>query len=297
MVNKCAKNRIYPAITYWIATQSPNGAPVDALEAHRALVHCDVEVNSTRASAKKGGCEILNKLCQLLKDHKNNFMWDLTAHSRKWCMKTLYEELTNGETLEESITELERVVRLVVVRPGDLHASLKRVANRLKDVGLEFDFMIMNEDDKTSSSLQFPKKLGEPITVLINDVERIMKKLNFGYKEGDIFKRHITSRYTYTRLCSMDTFLNSLLGNSHFKDRLLTHMAKLQSVLKHPDCQAIPQLDIETDLVEVKLYLCTFLLFKAFILNADSLLVLIGKWRLVLVVQSKTFCRERYIGF
>jgi len=214
------------------------------------LVQCDVEVNSTRASAKKGGCDILNKLCQLLKDHKNNFMWELTSYSRMSCLKDLYQELTHGETLVEPNSEMERVVRLVVVRPDNL-PSLTRASKRLKDVGLEYDLHLNTANE--TCSLDIPKKLGEPLTVLINDVERIMKKLNYGYKEGDVFKRQSTSRFTYTRLCTMDSFLNSLLGNPHFKDRLLTHMARLQSVLKHPDCQAIPQLEIDTDIVEVKL--------------------------------------------
>jgi len=209
-----------------------------------------VEVNSTRASAKKGGCEILNKLCQLVKDHKNDFMCNLIMHSYKRCSAELYEE-TSGQVLGSDFCKWENVVRMVIVR-GDIISPLKNSTTRLKNVGLEFDVMSVQSGCETdSSTADPPKELGEPMTVLLNDIERAMKKLNYAYREGDIFKLNPKSRTTFTRLCSMETFLNSLLGNAYFKDRLLTHMAKLQSVLKHPDCQAITQIEIDKDLVEV----------------------------------------------
>ena len=49
----------------------------------------------------------------------------------------------------------------------------------------------------------------------------------------------------------MESFLNSLLGNPHFKDRLLSQMPRLLAILRHPDCQAISQISIDRDLVEV----------------------------------------------
>ena len=249
-VAKCARNKTYPSITYWIAIQSPNGAPVDALVVHRALVKCEVEVNSTRASAKKGGCDILNKLCQLVKDHKNDFMCDLIMHSYKRCLKELYEDIS-GEALTNELYDWERVVRMVIVRQ-DVIPSLNNSVARLKEVGLEFDLInVQDGRENDNNTADPPKQLGEPMTVLLNDIERAMKKLNYAYREGDVYKLQAQSRMTFTRLCSIESFLNSLLGNPYFKDSLLTHMSKLQAILKHPDCQAIPQIEIDKDLVEV----------------------------------------------
>ena len=193
---------------------------------------------------------MLNKLCQLLKDHKNTFMADLIVYSYKRCVQELYEEISRGQTLEEQSFDWERVVRMVVVRQ-DVFPSLNTCVRRLKDVGLEFDLYEVQESNKTNTH-DPPRQLGEPLTVLLNDVERAMKKLNFAYREGDVFKRQPQSKYTFTRVCSVESFLNSLLGNAYFKDRLLTYMPRMQAILKHPDCQAIPQIEIDRDLVEVR---------------------------------------------
>ena len=229
--------------------QSPNGAPVDALVLHSALVNCDVEVNSTRASSKKGGSEILNKLCQLLKDHKNDFMSQLVKNSYQHCRTELFEEVT-GESLEMEDFIWDRVVRLVVVRSA-FSSSLANSVKRLNDVGLHFDVYDSTDLPKQEQNVDPPKQLAEPLTVLCNDVERALKKLSYAYRAGDVYKRHPQSQFTYYRLCTMESFLNSLLGNAYFKDRLLNHMAKLLAILKHPDCRAISQIDIDRDLVEV----------------------------------------------
>ncbi|KAK3736447.1 hypothetical protein QZH41_000025 [Actinostola sp. cb2023] len=250
-ITKCSKSKTYPSITYWVAIQSANGAPVDALVLHSALVQCEVEVNSTRASAKKGGGDILNKLCQLLKDHKNNFMTDLVIASYKCCRDELFREIT-GESLEEEqpLLQWDQVVRMVVIRP-EISPSLAVSVKRLRAVGLYFDLYDVKNLLGQENTVDPPKQLGEPLTVLCNDIERALKKLNYGYREGDVYKKHPKSKYTYFRLCSMESFLNSLLGNAQFKDRLLSNMGKLQVILRHPDCQAISQFEIDRDLVEV----------------------------------------------
>jgi len=234
-----------------VAIQSANGAPVDALVLHSALVQCEVEVNSTRASAKKGGGDILNKLCQLLKDHKNNFMTDLVIASYKCCRDELFREIS-GESPEEEqpLLQWDQVVRMVVIRP-EIYPSLAVSVKRLRAVGLYFDLYDVKNLLGQENTVDPPKQLGEPLTVLCNDIERALKKLNYGYREGDVYKKHPKSKYTYFRLCSMESFLNSLLGNAQFKDRLLSNMGKLQVILRHPDCQAISQFEIDRDLVEV----------------------------------------------
>jgi len=80
------QQKIYPAITYWAACQTPNGSPVNPLLLQRALVKCGVEVYMSKSSTKKG-CQHLNQLCQALKDHKNPCMVDLVASSFQNCLR------------------------------------------------------------------------------------------------------------------------------------------------------------------------------------------------------------------
>lgn len=178
-------------------------------------------------------------------------MADIIFHSFKRCRNELCEDIT-GETLEHvPLGQCERVVRMVVVRPEVFPSPVENIVRRLQDVGLQLDVYNCKKPCEQPSYVDPPKQLGEPLTVLCNDVERALKKLQYAYREGDVFKRQPGSKFTYSRLCTMDSFLNSLLGNAHFKDRLLTYMSKLQSILRHPDCQAITQIEVDRDLVEV----------------------------------------------
>jgi len=40
--------KLRPAINYWIALTSPNGAPVNPIHIHRALLICDVETTANQ---------------------------------------------------------------------------------------------------------------------------------------------------------------------------------------------------------------------------------------------------------
>ena len=86
--NQCAREasdkRRHPAITYWIALQSANGAPVSPRIVQSALLNCNVEAHPTRAANKSSkSSDLLNKICQAVKDHKNNYMYDL-VHEGSW---------------------------------------------------------------------------------------------------------------------------------------------------------------------------------------------------------------------
>jgi hypothetical protein len=177
-------------------------------------------------------------------------MSDIIMYSYKRCRNELFEQIT-GETLNDQVLMVwDRVVRMVVVRE-EIFPSVNASVRRLRDVGLYFDLYNPKNVTVQANSSDPPKQLGEPLTVLCNDIERALKKLNYAYREGDVFKRQPQSKFTYSRLCSMESFLNSLLGNAYFKDRLLTYMSKLHGILRHPDCQAIEQIEMDRDLVEV----------------------------------------------
>lgn len=73
-------SQIFPAITYWAACQTRNGAVMNPLKLQQVLVKCGVEVYMSKVSAKKGS-QHHNQLCQVLKDHKNPCLMDLVASS------------------------------------------------------------------------------------------------------------------------------------------------------------------------------------------------------------------------
>ena len=76
----------YPAISYWVACQTSNGAPINSLKIQRAVGSCGLEFYSSRASWKRS-TQTLNVLCQVLKDHKNPCVMQLVGSSYQHCLR------------------------------------------------------------------------------------------------------------------------------------------------------------------------------------------------------------------
>ena len=55
------------------------------------------------------------------------------------------------------------------------------------------------------------------------------------------------SQFAYQYLCNMKTFLNNLMGNKAFKDRLVQHIQRVLTILSEPESSVIPQLKVNRD--------------------------------------------------
>ena len=78
--------KLLPAISHWIACQTTNGTARSTQSIQAALLKHDVEVTLLRTSYKWGS-DVLNKLCKVLKDHKNPCMMQLVATSYHHCLR------------------------------------------------------------------------------------------------------------------------------------------------------------------------------------------------------------------
>lgn len=76
----------FPAISYWLACQTNNGAPINSLKVQKAVGSCGLEFYSSRASRKRNS-ENVNMLCQVLKDHKNPCVMQLVELSYQHCLR------------------------------------------------------------------------------------------------------------------------------------------------------------------------------------------------------------------
>lgn len=152
----------------------------------------------------------------------------------------------------------ENVVRLRVKDPK-MKASLTTASRELRLAGLLIDSFGLDEEYLDSGDIQDTqeqssapnKPLSCPVTVLCNDIQLAMKKLQYAVHQGEVFKRDPRSMYTYKHLCPMKTFILSLMGNESFKDRLVQHHARVLPILSDPESCVIPQLKIMRDIVEV----------------------------------------------
>ena len=151
----------------------------------------------------------------------------------------------------------ENVVRLRVVLENFkpmMTSSVKelRCAGLLLDTfGLDMNLPNASQPS-TLSDQSTHRPLSCQITVLCNDIQLVLRKLKYAIYRGEVYKMAAKSQFTFQYLCGMKTFLNNLMGNDAFKDRLVQHIQRVLPILSEPESSVIPQLKINRDLIEVQ---------------------------------------------
>lgn len=180
-----------------------------------------------------------------------------TNHCSNVNVTCLKQSEMSAANTQEDACPTESVVRLRVKDPR-MKARLITASRELRLAGLLMDAFGLDEEDlctdiqDTQENCCAPNKpLSCPVTVLCNDIQLAMKKLQYAVHQGEVFKRDARSRYTYRHLCPMKTFILSFMGNESFKDRLVQHHSRVLTILSDPKSCVIPQLKIIRDVVEV----------------------------------------------
>ena len=170
--------------------------------------------------------------------------------------RALQEEL-HGDFREESqeSAPTENVVRLRVVLES-FQTMMAASVSELRRAGLVLDTFGFDNNLQSTSQTALPdpphKPLSCPVTVLCNDIQIVMKKLQYAVYRGEVYKLAAKSQFTFQYLCTMKTFLHSLMGNEAFKDRLVQHIQRVLPILSEPESSFIRQIKIDRDLIEVQ---------------------------------------------
>ena len=249
-INSAIQKGRLPTIVYWIAMESPNGAPVSLVQLQRNLLKCDVEIDTKVLSHRPGTSaprHTTKRLCATLKDHNSTYISEIVNFSFEKCLNDLTDNL-NLE-LEDSREYLdEHVVRFIV-----LHAPnpqrLRTAIDALIKAGLQMD--VIGLEDAINKPAAFVHMTSDICTQLINDIEAIMGQLGYALYQGMVYKKNPKATFTYTYKCDVNSFIGALEGNEAFKSRLLKYGERLRDKLKNPKSQLIQQLEVDHDLIEV----------------------------------------------
>ena len=249
---KTAKKKVcWPAISYWIAMQSPDGLQVSTVPVHSALLNTGLDVTAKLLPDCKRGREeyAVAPLCTTVKDHNNSFLQRKVDQSFDFCLEKL-----QSQVLEEPVSQIqgcEKVVRLQAVCPVFASELQSRAIPALVRAGLQFDIFGL-QSASTPENQPLGKVLaGSPVVVALNEIERAMSKLGYTLHKGEVFKKNSSAKFTFEHSCTVKKFLSVLASNEHLKDRIVTHFSKLESVLADPECEFTRQLKINYDLIEV----------------------------------------------
>ena len=201
---KSTKKKVYwPAISYWIAMQSPDGVQVSTVPVHSALLNTGMEITAKSLPGCKKGKEeyAVSPLCTTVKDHNNSFLQKKVDLSFEHCL----EKLT-AEILDEPVTSVqgrERVVRLQAVCPVFTLDLQRKAIPALIRAGLQFD--VFGIQPLSSPEKQSVGKVlaASPVVVVLNKIERAMAKLGYALYKGEIYKKNVSAVFTFEHACTV----------------------------------------------------------------------------------------------
>lgn len=267
---KKTKSVIYwPAISYWIAVQSPNGTRVSTVPVHNVLLSTEMEVNAKVLPECQKGKEEQSAapLCTSLKDHNNNFLQEKVDLSFSHGLKTLQDQLME-EPLEDSLRGSERVVRLQIISTAFCPVLRDKGVPALVRAGLKVDVFGIENSHPPEGNQCISKALASPIVIAMNDVERAMEKLGYSLYKGEVYKKVQSSKYTFSHCCTVKRFLSVLGTNESYKETIVKHLHKLDSLLSDSESEFGKQMQIDFDLIEVSDGWCFSLSRREFVENA-----------------------------
>lgn len=208
-INTAVEKERLPAVSYWIAFESPNGAPISLVQLHRKLIDCEVEIDSKILTNRTGSTtELIKRLCTVFKDHSSSYLNDIVKGSFEACFMDAIQDLQSRNSQYEDVEkeQKEKVLRFVCDKNVNTK-EVKRMIGALVNAGLQLDvdgFDSLVDDNETSHGKVMTT---DPCTQLINDIEILMKHLGYAMYQGAVFKKVPSSKYTYRYKCEVNSFI------------------------------------------------------------------------------------------
>ncbi|XP_078383761.1 uncharacterized protein LOC144666234 isoform X2 [Oculina patagonica] len=182
-------------------------------------------------------------------------------------LKTLQDQLME-EPLEDSLRGSERVVRLQIISTAFCPVLRDKGVPALVRAGLKVDVFGIENSHPPEGNQGISKALASPIVIAMNDVERAMEKLGYSLYKGEVYKKVQSSKYTFSHCCTVKRFLSVLGTNENYKETIVKHLHKLDSLLSDPESEFGKQMKIDFDLIEVSDGWCFSLSRREFVENA-----------------------------
>ena len=179
--------------------------------------------------------------------------------------------LTDSESMDVEECGTENVVNVRVIQ-----ASFKSIVSEAIDkmmgaklvtdcYGLDGNSQ-ESQEERTTNSMEW--RLGDKLTVLINDISIAMRRLEYALYSGTVYKKCEGATYTYSYKCDVKAFVNSLAANESLKARLVRDMKKVIDILTDPDCEVIRPIVVAYNLIEVNEGKCWSVSERQFLNNA-----------------------------
>ena len=195
--------------------------------------------------------------------------------SYQYCYRDEFEIFVGDSDLADSADlaecKSEKVVRVWLSDPS-FQCNLSWAVRKLQDAKLIIDRYGFQFDGMGVQSGKEPFEeqamLSYKLTVLVNDIGIVMKKLGYALYGGKVYKKCDKAKYTYSYKCEVEAYVNGVAASEAFKARLLKDMKRVIEILANPFCEVIRPLRVHYNLIEVNDGRCSSIKERRFLDNA-----------------------------
>ena len=171
----------------------------------------------------------------------------------------------------------KRVVKIVIMKQCSAAVAdeFKRGLQKTRHTDFRYDivdFTTTESDQSDFNSEQgIPLKGNSSLMQCIDIVNRAMKLEDYRLHRGKIYSKVPESKYSFINFCSIGALVDTLVTNPNFTDVLAPNLERLEELLSCITCQLINQIEIDYNLIEVKLYrVCFSVAEKEFVTSPIS---------------------------
>ena len=178
--------------------------------------------------------------------------------------------MSDSESIDVEECGTENVVSVRIIQ-SSFKAIVSEAIDKMMGAKLVIDRYGLDgnsqesQEQRTSDSME--PRLGEKLTVLINDISISMKRLEYALYRGTVHKKCEGATYTYSYKCDVKAFVNSLAAKESFKARMLRDVKKVIDILADPDCEVIRPIVVDYTLIEVNEGKCWSVSERRFLKN------------------------------
>ena len=270
------KNRVYPALTFWVVTNVDYMSVADfetklrqiMLKAGLDIDHCTPVKSRKKTSALDA---YTAPLCQVIKDHKWAYARDLVGKPFYRLSATAVceyvgvhidpDNIESQPYLEDLSSTQEfskRIVRMWITTscPQLVASKIRQALTNMRYADLFYD--IVDEESSSAKSAESTESNVLPLhcpsnktLVVIRYVQRTMHKLNYALYRGHIYKKPSESKFACVYTTTVKSFLNTLLANKKIAEVLISQLQQVNVILSNRECSIIKQIQIYHNLIEV----------------------------------------------
>ena len=243
-MRKQDSNQTYPSIAYFImytpCEETNDNTFFSTL--HNRNFERDIQQIKVRGSAGNEMENAPRQLFQTVKDHNNKTVQEMLEESNVYCYRHAGDSSTDDDSDEEFYpTHFPSMpCCFTIVNHDGYMESFHSAIKRLESNGLVFETTFSSDVDTVQ-----PVSQRNEITATIRKIDRLMLICRHALYRSAIYTTPENAKVTYVRMMDVSSYLNKLLANEALNNDLLRHFQPVETILSHPACETIKQIEFD----------------------------------------------------